>query len=355
MLFSKKFSSIFKNKRVIVLSDNGIESKEITNFSKVLRLLSLSWFIFATVAFFYNTKIQLNKDKIINDLQSVNAKLNNNIKDLDYIVGNIKDYLTALNFYDRFNDIDIKRASTIDERLKNDSYITIAEYKNILPILDNLDRSIANIDILVNSRINGINNILKEASLDDNVKELYNVNYSNFNDVKTEDNVIFKDSILVKRSDFAELRNNIEYMNFLESFLNSIPIAKPMKNYYISSKFGSRIDPFTKKVKTHRGLDFVGPYDSVVYAPADGVVDIVAVRGGFGNSIEINHGNDIKTEYAHLKQALVKPGDVVKRGDKIAVQGTTGRSTGQHLHWEVKVRRKNVDPMKFIKIGERMF
>ena len=74
-----------------------------------------------------------------------------------------------------------------------------------------------------------------------------------------------------------------------------------------------------------------------------------------GNSIEIDHGNDIKTEYAHLDSSLVKVGDIVKRGDKIAIQGNTGRSTGQHLHWEVRVKRKNVDPMKFIKVGEKLF
>ena len=95
-------------------------------------------------------------------------------------------------------------------------------------------------------------------------------------------------------------------------------------------------------------MDFVGPYGSVIYAPADGVVDIVAKRGGFGNSIEIDHGNDIKTEYAHLDSSLVKVGDIVKRGDKIAIQGNTGRSTGPHLHFEIRANGTAVNPLKYL-------
>ena len=101
-------------------------------------------------------------------------------------------------------------------------------------------------------------------SLDKKARDLYNANYKD-NDTTVESN-LFKNSVLVRTSDFADLKYNIGYLSFLESFLNSAPIAKPMKSYYLSSKFGSRIDPFTKRVKTHNGLDFAGPYNSAVLA-----------------------------------------------------------------------------------------
>ena len=352
--FLKRCSDFFRSKKVIVVSDFGIKTRQVTSFSKCLQVTYFLWFVFATIMFVFNTKIQLNKDKVIDELKTVNANLSNRIVDIESIVDDVNGYLLILNSYDRFNDINIKNANSDQNRIKSNFYSNIEEYKKILPVLNNLERGITNMEILVSSRIKGLDNILKDVSLNNNAKELYNINYK-ITDSKKSENIIFKNSILVKRGDFFELRDNIKYMSFLESFLNSVPIAKPMKHYYISSKFGSRVDPFTKKVKTHNGLDFVGPYGSVIYAPADGVVDIVAKRGGFGNSIEIDHGNDIKTEYAHLDSSLVKVGDIVKRGDKIAIQGNTGRSTGQHLHWEVRVKRKNVDPMKFIKVGEKLF
>lgn len=349
-----KLKSIFGNKKIIVVSDFGIKTKEVTNFSRFFNCLIYIWFIVATVMFFLNIKLLSIKNDKIKDLQSINTSLNVKITDISYLINDVKNYLFTLNSYDRFNDISIKNLNTITAKFNNNSHINAEEYQKILPIINNIERDISNVEIMVDSRISGLNNLLKEVSLDDDAREMFNINYNQFGS-KNNSDLISKHSILVKRGDFIELKNKVKYMNFLESFLNSIPMAKPMKNYYISSKFGSRIDPFTKQVKSHNGLDFVGPYKSFIYAPADGVVDIVAKRGGFGNSIEIDHGNNIKTEYAHLDSSLVKVGDTVKRGDKIAIQGSTGRSTGQHLHWEVRVRNKYIDPMKFVKVGEKLF
>lgn len=349
-----RFKSIFKNKQIIVVSDFGIKTKEITNFSRCLHCLICVWFVFTSIMFFLNIKLLSIKNKKIQDLQEVNTSLNVKITDISYLIEDVNNYLFTLNSYDRFNDISIKNLNTITAKINNNSHINVEEYQKILPIINNVERDISNVEIMVDSRISGLNNLLKEVSLDNDAKEMFNISYNKFGS-KNNSELISKHSILVKRGDFVELKNKVKYMSFLESFLNSIPVTRPMKSYYISSKFGSRIDPFTKQVKTHNGLDFVGPYKSFIYAPADGVVDIVGKRGGFGNSIEINHGNNIKTEYAHLDSSLVKAGDTVKRGDKIAIQGSTGRSTGQHLHWEVRVRNKNIDPMKFVKVGEKLF
>ncbi len=355
MSLTNKYKNFLKKKRkVIVLTEDGIKSKEITNFSKILHSVFVVWFLVANISLALNFRMQMIKNKKIKDLKDINLDLNYKIQDLNYVVGNIKEYFVALNFYDRFEDLDVKKVSYATSKLVNRNYENIDEYNEILPILNNIDRDITNVEILVNSRINGLNDILSEVSLEQKAREIYNISYNNFN-VRESNDLIFKNSILVKRGNFSELKNKIKYMNFLESFLNSMPIAKPIRNYYMSSKFGSRIDPFTKMVRKHNGLDLVGPYNATIYAAADGVVDLVANRRGFGNIVGINHGNDIRTEYAHLNTSLVKTGDVVKRGDKIAIQGSTGRSTGQHLHWEVKIKRESVDPIKFIRVSEKLF
>lgn len=351
----KRTRRLFKEKKVIVVSDNVIKTKRVTNFSRFIKTLCFVWVIFTTVFFLVNAKIQFYKDKKINELKSVIANLSNNITRVSYFLNNVEGYLYTLNYYDRFDKIDIRQTNNKNENLfKNDFLLGINEYNEILPVLNNMERDIASIDTLVTTRIDGINNILKEAYLDEEAENIYKVSYQTVKPYE-EKNIILKDSIMVNKTDLSKMKDNITYLNFLESFLNLIPIYKPVDNYYITSRFGTRVDPFTKEAKFHKGLDFAAPLNSVIYAPADGIVEIVAVRGGFGNSIEINHGNNIVTEYAHLNSSLVKPGDVVKRGDKIAIQGSSGRSTGQHLHWEVKVNKKNVDPARFIKVGERIY
>lgn len=351
----KKLKNFFREKKIIIVSDNNIKIVEINNFSRFIKLLFYCWVVVATIYFIINTKIQFIKDKKIDELKVVNSNLNNNIIHLNYVINDIKGYLYTLNYYDRFDKINVKQINDVEESIiKNNSLISINEYKEILPILDNIERDILNIDGLIKSRIDGINELLKEASLDKEVENIYKVGYQSMN-IKENENVILKNSILLNKNNFYNLKEKINYLTFLESFLNYIPVTKPINNYYLSSNFGTRIDPFTKEARVHKGIDFAGPYNSVIYAPADGIVEIVSVRGGFGNSIQINHGNNILTEYAHLDRALVKVGDIVKRGDKIAIQGSTGRSTGQHLHWEIKINNKNVDPIKFIKIGEKIY
>ncbi len=347
---------LFKEKRIVIVSDNDIKTREITNFSRFVKMLLYCWIIFTSIFFIINKRIQNIKDKKIKELKTINSNLNNNINKISYFLKDLKGYLYTLNYYDRFNKIDMNQISNLSKNiLKNNALIGIEDYKEILPVLDEMERNIVNIDTLITTRINGIKNLLKEVSLDQEAENIYKVSYQDTNSFHIDKDIISKSSILVNKSSLAKLKKDVSYLNFLESFLNLIPIYKPMNNYYISSNFGTRIDPFTKKAKLHKGTDFAGPFNSKIYAPADGIVEIVAVRGGFGNSIEINHGNNIVTEYAHLNKALVNIGDVVKRGDEIAIQGSSGRSTGQHLHWEVKVNKKNVDPIKFIRMGEKIY
>ncbi len=351
----KIFDVFFKEKKIVIVTDNNIKTREITKFSRFIKMLFYFWVIFTSIFFLINRRIQIIKDNKIKELKVVNSNLNNDIKKISYFLKDLNGYLYTLNYYDRFNKIDINKISGLSKNiLKNNSLIGINDYKEILPVLDEMERNIANIDTLVSARINGINNLLKEVSLDKEAENIYKVSYQNTN-LHIDRDIVSKSSILVNKSSLVKLKKDINYLNFLESFLNLIPIYKPINNYYISSNFGTRVDPFTKKAKLHKGIDFAGPFNSKIYAPADGIVEIVAVRGGFGNSIEINHGNNIVTEYAHLNKALVKVGDVVKRGDEIAIQGSSGRSTGQHLHWEVKVNKKNVDPIKFIRMGEKIY
>lgn len=133
-----------------------------------------------------------------------------------------------------------------------------------------------------------------------------------------------------------------------------LPTQQPVHDAHLGSAFGWRIDPFTGRSALHTGLDFQAEPGTPIYAAAGGVVVTQEMHPAYGNMIEIDHGNDLITRYAHASHVFVKQGDVVKRGQKIAAVGTTGRSTGPHLHFEVLVQGMPQDPQKFLAAGSHL-
>jgi len=129
--------------------------------------------------------------------------------------------------------------------------------------------------------------------------------------------------------------------------LSSTPSIFPVRGL-LGNGYGWRRDPFTGIRDFHKGLDIIAPLGTQVVAPADGIVTRVGRAGGFGNSVLLSHGQGIVTRYGHLQATNVKVGQRVKRGDAIATVGSTGRSTGPHLHYEVLVHRRHVDPVNYI-------
>jgi len=126
------------------------------------------------------------------------------------------------------------------------------------------------------------------------------------------------------------------------------PEGRPVANGFISSYFGERADPFDGLEAFHKGVDFAGSPGSPVVAVAAGVVTWAGERTGYGKLIEINHGDGFTTRYAHNERTLVTVGQTVKRGERIALMGSTGRSTGPHVHFEVLRNGRQVNPLSFI-------
>jgi murein DD-endopeptidase MepM/ murein hydrolase activator NlpD len=127
-----------------------------------------------------------------------------------------------------------------------------------------------------------------------------------------------------------------------------MPSGSPVKNGWVSSGYGKRADPFTGKKEFHKGLDLAGKEGSLVLSVGDGIVTWVGKRTGYGNLVEITHGNGYVTRYGHNEKLLVAVGDIVKKGQQIAVLGSTGRSTGPHVHYEVVHNGQQVNPSKYL-------
>jgi murein DD-endopeptidase MepM/ murein hydrolase activator NlpD len=128
----------------------------------------------------------------------------------------------------------------------------------------------------------------------------------------------------------------------------AMPTMMPVTSPYNASSFGFRIDPFTGQQAMHEGIDFITDIGTPVVAAAGGVVQFAGFHPQYGNMIDIDHGNDLVTRYAHLSKVHVKEGDMLQRGRRIAESGTTGRSTGPHLHFEVRFRGAAQNPTKFL-------
>ncbi len=127
-----------------------------------------------------------------------------------------------------------------------------------------------------------------------------------------------------------------------------LPTMRPVAGPFNASAFGRRVDPFTGQWAMHEGIDFLADLGSPIAAAADGVVVFAGFHPQYGYMVDIDHGNDLVTRYAHSSKLFVKDGDIVQRGRKIAEVGSTGRSTGPHLHFEVRFRGTAQDPSKFL-------
>lgn len=155
--------------------------------------------------------------------------------------------------------------------------------------------------------------------------------------------------------------SRVDWLTVVESRLfdqkilrTMVPTEKPVAGVQVGSPFGFRIDPITGRSALHTGLDFPSDPGTPILAAAGGMVVVQEYHAAYGNMVEVDHGNDLITRYAHASKVLVKKGDIVKRGQKIAEVGSTGRSTGPHLHFEVWVSGVPQDPQRFLAAGENM-
>jgi murein DD-endopeptidase MepM/ murein hydrolase activator NlpD len=149
-----------------------------------------------------------------------------------------------------------------------------------------------------------------------------------------------------QRADFMDvIEGEVQSQQVRQALL---PNSKPVSDGFIGSGFGWRSDPFTGEMVRHEGIDFAAPPGTAIHAAAGGVVLAAEFRPDWGNVVEIDHGNGLMTRYAHASRLLVRPGDLIRRGQKIAEVGTTGRSTGPHLHFEVHLKGVAQNPSKFL-------
>jgi murein DD-endopeptidase MepM/ murein hydrolase activator NlpD len=158
----------------------------------------------------------------------------------------------------------------------------------------------------------------------------------------------------------AKLTDREQQLDLLETLLANRKLedqawlsGRPIEKGWISSHYGQRTDPFSGQLAMHKGIDFAGKDGSNIIAVASGVVTWTGAQSGYGHMVEVSHGEGYVTRYAHNKENLVKPGDLVKKGQPIALMGSSGRSTGAHVHYEVFRHGRTVDPSSYVHRTQR--
>lgn len=220
-----------------------------------------------------------------------------------------------------------------------------------------IDGLIANIEKYVNMEKN-LRILANLEPLPDDIRKLgvggYTVTDKRIDDIEPGIKKIINnlDSRLFQAMNIIKFeKSNIEdiNVNLSEQYnhLKHKPSIMPTKGW-ITSKFGVRKGPLSNKIEFHHGLDIANDYNTPIYASANGEVIFTGTLSGYGNCIKIDHGYGYSTFYAHLKEILVKVGDKIDRHHQIALMGSSGRSTGPHLHYEVRIFNKKINPFGFI-------
>ncbi len=376
LVVKRLFKIAFAKRTVMFVTNEKIRS---VNLGPAFQLVIV--FFIAWVINLFNQSIRYHqildeKTHEISKLKSMNSFFEDEFNSVNEKLKKINEYLSSTigskhnvkETRDESNHISKFPANVSEDQLSRrdkSTVININESKAQISDIQNIARQrIKRIELVINAT--GLNvkkskSLLRKFNSKEHVKEtsLNNPQDLNKSQGGPRENDNF-DELANKASsgsiddDFENFQfsNEIDYLMVLERLAQALPFNRPMRNYYISSSFGVRVDPITHRYTQHSGLDFVGVSNEKVISPSAGKIILAGKFSDYGNAVVIDHGYGITTRYGHLSAIKVKEGDVVKQGQVIALQGNTGRSTGAHLHYEVRYKNIPLNPRKFLEAGE---
>lgn len=242
---------------------------------------------------------------------------------------------------------------------KSFQYTNITNMLQVYAILHNIQQSLEKIDRSLNVKIKKVQNVIHNVPLSSSPsfrKGIENItiaesvhvnNSSSFVQTASKSYDILSTIHISDISDRIILKK--QGLDLIKKSISKFPLRKPVQNGRFVSGFGHRFHPIYKYSRMHNGIDFVAPKGAKILATADGIVEKAIYNRSYGNFVLIKHPNNIKTLYAHMSKIRVEAGQKVKAGHTIGIQGTTGTSTGEHIHYEVIVNNQHRDPSSFIR------
>jgi murein DD-endopeptidase MepM/ murein hydrolase activator NlpD len=326
-VFNISLGWLVKPKKIIIVGDKGVRHLHLTSGLQVFLICFVGFLItFCTYHILRYSKINktiAEKNKALYDTSIVNKNLALDIRQAVENVERFNVYLMHAKVCDSHFD------NIVEVRKQKPLFLlnkAILEQKDLELIKQTFYKAVENSEDLIDKRIKKLQNLL------------------NTSQYQADTSRVFK-SPAIQNGEVISQKFN-ELLN-LESISSYLPIGFPMKNYSITSHFGARLHPVLGRVIMHNGLDLSSKRNRYVYASSPGIIQYAGYFSTYGKYIKIYHSKNIYTSYAHLDKIFVKKGEYVKRGDLIGVQGNTGRTTGPHLHYEVRLNGKAVNPIKF--------
>ena len=389
-VFFTSVKKIFRTRTLIIISEQKVDHVPLSGIMQILILIGFFGF-FSGVSYItgsYMTARSVIKDKdqkiVANNIEKVRIneemnllkhdliKLSQNGKDLTSYSQFIADQqftaenddsfsLTPLSNESIFSTGGNKLADKVAFLEKRISEIKNENEKLVLAIRERTDKKISDFeDIIAMTGLNTekLERMAKSGKSHENIADETSISPINdkTSQEKTSQDDKGKGGPFIPDSSFnaseQEILANVDKMVLLHGIIEKLPLAKPIDEAQLMSPFGRRLDPFNGRWAMHPGLDMAGATGSKIYSTNDGVIVFAGRKPAYGNVVDVQHKFGIVTRYAHLSKIVVKEGQKISKGQQVGVQGSTGRSTGQHLHYEVRVNDSPINPIKFLNAGE---
>ena len=380
---SRFFKFVFAKRTLLFVTNEQIRSVTFGPSSQLCIFLFLAWVGNLFAQSLNHDKIISEKSKEINRLSEVNGHFESEFGNVNDKLKKINEYLISIT--GKKHTVKAREENSqdsIEQKPKIEDRKLSKQDKQTFKQIGLVDKQVAKIHDVARNRISHIEKAMvltglnmkkiPQQKLQDSIAQVREVKLSAKklnkrkssgqggplildNSLGINEGELMSDDELIRHLDKLRFTSEVDYLMALERLVEVMPFSRPMKNYYISSGYGKRIDPITSRRAIHQGLDFVGPKKEPVLSPSQGKVVKAGRYSDYGNAVVLDHGFGIKTRYGHLSKVIVKVGDVVNQGDIIGLQGNTGRSTGAHLHYEVRYKNQALNPSRFIRAGDKLF
>jgi murein DD-endopeptidase MepM/ murein hydrolase activator NlpD len=376
VVFLKK---VLGTKTILLVSKQQIKSYSISPTVQIISLFCVLWLGNVLVQSLTYNSIIREKSVEISNLKKANQQFESEVDSINLNLQKISDYFSSVSGYspksletnsqdstdkkisDLFGDISLNKKDKEIATKIADSNLILGDIKAAtVKRINDLEQKLSITGIALVGNKAQLKSQLADSSDNQNVISLNNQDEllkrqgGPFQDLRTSINSVTGSKIFNLNNQFS-IKNELEYLTNLEKFISHIPLSAPIKNYYVSSGFGKRSDPIRRVAAKHDGMDFVSHNAAKIFSPSPGKVLFAGKFSSYGNALIIDHGYGITTRYGHLSKIYVDKGSYVEKDQVIAAQGSTGRSTGQHLHYEIRYKNVPLNPKKFLQAGQEIF
>lgn len=349
---SSFFRFVFTKRTILFVTSQKIRSITLGPLAQLGVFVTIAWVINLFFQSLQYDKIISEKSQEIARLNNVNGYFETEFNNINEKLHKVNDYLISVTGHATQATSQERRplntpSSIQEENLTKSDKHTLNQIKNASYVLSDIGQA-------ANARIAKIEKTIAITGL--HIKNRnYNVQRAaNIGVAQGGPLVPLQEFSMAEKLETAKFVSEIDHLIVLEKLTQVMPLARPIKSYFVSSGFGVRTDPITGGYARHQGLDFVGPNHEKIVSPSAGRVILAGRFSDYGNAVVIDHGFGITTRYGHLSAVKVEKGQMVKKGDVIALQGSTGRSTGQHLHYEIRYKNTPLNPRKFLEAGDAL-